>query len=107
MPGGWAGNGSLSEWIADQVGPEGVAIATDIDPDLPKDASGSHLEIRAFDVVTGEPTDGPYDLVLGRAILDHLPQRREVVARMARWVPPRVARAQDPVRSPWSEACTA
>jgi 2-polyprenyl-3-methyl-5-hydroxy-6-metoxy-1,4-benzoquinol methylase len=83
-----AGNGSLSAWIADQVGPEGLAIATDLDPDLLEDASGRHLELRCFDVVTEEPTDGPFDLVLGRAVLHHLPQRREVVAKMARWVRP-------------------
>jgi ubiquinone/menaquinone biosynthesis C-methylase UbiE len=83
-----AGNGSLSAWIADQVGPEGLAIATDLNPDLLKDASGKHLEIRGFDVVDEEPPDGPFDLVLGRALLHHLPQRRDVVAKMARWVRP-------------------
>lgn len=83
-----AGNGSLSEWIARQVGPDGVAIATDLNPDLLKDASASHLEVRGFDVVTEEPVDGPFDLVVARAMLHHLPQRREVVAKLARWVRP-------------------
>jgi 2-polyprenyl-3-methyl-5-hydroxy-6-metoxy-1,4-benzoquinol methylase len=83
-----AGNGSLSEWVADRVGPDGVAIATDLDPDLLQDATGRHLEVRGLDVVTEEPTDGPFDLVLGRALLHHLPQRRSVVAKMVRWVRP-------------------
>lgn len=83
-----AGNGSLSEWIAHQVGPDGVAIATDVNPDLLKNASGSHLDVRKFDVLFEEPPDGPFDVVVTRAMLHHLPQRREVVAKMVRWVRP-------------------
>jgi SAM-dependent methyltransferase len=83
-----AGNGSLSEWIARQVGADGVAIATDVDPDLMKNASGSNLDVRALDVVAEEPHDGPFDLVVTRAMLHHLPQRREVVAKLTQWVRP-------------------
>ena len=83
-----AGNGSLSQWLATKVGPNGVAIATDIRPDLFANLSAPNLVTRAFDVVTQEPPDAPFDLVAIRALLHHLPTRREVVSKMVRWVKP-------------------
>jgi 2-polyprenyl-3-methyl-5-hydroxy-6-metoxy-1,4-benzoquinol methylase len=83
-----AGNGSLSQWLATQVGPDGVAIATDISPDLLANLSAPHLVTRAFDVVTQEPEDAPYDLIVIRALLHHLPSRREVVSKLVHWLKP-------------------
>lgn len=83
-----AGNGSLSQWLATQVAPNGVAIATDIDPNLFAGLSGACLETRKFDVVHDEPPDAPFDLVLIRALLHHLPERRAVVSKLVRWVKP-------------------
>lgn len=83
-----AGNGSLSCWLASQVGPGGIAIATDIRPDLLANLSAPNLETRAFDVVTQEPPDGPFDLIAIRALLHHLPSRRDVVHKIAQWVKP-------------------
>lgn len=83
-----AGDGSLSQWLARRVGPNGVAIATDIRADLLSGLSAPNLETRPFDVVTQEPPDGPFDLVLVRALLHHLPARREVVSKMIRWLKP-------------------
>ena len=50
--------------------------------------AGSNLEVRKFDVVHDEPPDAPYDLVAIRALLHHLPERRAVVSKMARWLKP-------------------
>ncbi len=83
-----AGDGSLSQWLASRVGPNGVAIATDINSDLLSGLSAPNLETRQFDVVTQEPPDVPYDLVLIRALLHHLPTRRQVVSKMIRWLKP-------------------
>lgn len=83
-----AGNGSLSQWLASQVGPNGVAIATDIDTNLMAGLSANNLEIRRLDVVHDEVTDAPFDLVLIRAVLHHLPERRAVVSKLVRWVKP-------------------
>ena len=63
-------------------------VATDIRPDLMEGIAGGNLEVRKFDVVHDNPPDAPYDLVAIRALLHHLPERRAVVSRMARWLKP-------------------
>lgn len=83
-----AGNGSLSQWLAGQVGPTGHVLATDIRPDLMEGIAAENLAVRAFDVVRDEPDGAPFDLVVVRALLHHLPERREVVSRMVRWLKP-------------------
>ncbi len=83
-----AGNGSLSQWLAQRVGPAGHVIATDIRTDLMEGIAGGNLEVRKFDVVHDEPPGAPYDLVAIRALLHHLPERHAVVSRMAAWLKP-------------------
>ena len=83
-----AGNGSLSQWLAQRVGPAGHVIASDIHTDLMGGISSGNLEVRKFDVVHDEPRDAPFDLVATRALLHHLPERRTVVSKMVRWLKP-------------------
>jgi 2-polyprenyl-3-methyl-5-hydroxy-6-metoxy-1,4-benzoquinol methylase len=83
-----AGNGSLSQWLAARVGPTGHVVASDIRTDLMEGIAGPNLQVVQFDVVRDEPPDAPYDLVAIRALLHHLPERREVVTRMASWLKP-------------------
>jgi SAM-dependent methyltransferase len=83
-----AGNGSLSQWLAQQVGHSGHVLATDMHPDLMAGVADRNLEVRALDVVHDEPAGAPFDLVVIRALLHHLPERRAVVSRMVRWLKP-------------------
>ena len=83
-----AGNGSLSQWLSQRVGPAGHVVATDICPDLMEGIAGGNLEVRKFDVVRDEPPDAPYDLITIRALLHHLPERRAVVGKIVRWLKP-------------------
>ena len=83
-----AGNGSLSQWLAKQVGRTGKVIASDINVDLINPLVAPNLEVRRFDVVKDQPPDAPYDLIAMRALLHHLPQRRAVVSRLVRWLKP-------------------
>ena len=83
-----AGTGSVSQWLAQQVGPIGHVLATDLRPELMQAISGPNLEVRAFDVVHDEPPGAPFDLVATRALLHHLPERRAVITRMVRWLNP-------------------
>jgi 2-polyprenyl-3-methyl-5-hydroxy-6-metoxy-1,4-benzoquinol methylase len=83
-----AGNGSLSQWLAQRVGPAGHVIASDIRTDLMEGIAGGNLEVRRFDVVHDEPSDAPYDLIAIRALLHHLPERRAVVSKIAHWLKP-------------------
>jgi 2-polyprenyl-3-methyl-5-hydroxy-6-metoxy-1,4-benzoquinol methylase len=83
-----AGNGSLSQWLAQRVGPTGHVVASDIRTDLMEGIAGGNLEVRQLDVVHNEPSDAPYDLIAIRALLHHLPERRAVVSKVARWLKP-------------------
>lgn len=83
-----AGNGSLSQWLAQQVGPDGHVLATDLHPDLMSGIAGPNLDVCALDVVHEEPAGAPFDLVLIRALLHHLPERRAVVSRLVNWLKP-------------------
>jgi 2-polyprenyl-3-methyl-5-hydroxy-6-metoxy-1,4-benzoquinol methylase len=83
-----AGNGSLSQWLAERVGTTGHVVATDIRADLMGGITRSNLEVRKFDVVQDEPPDAPYDLIAIRALLHHLPERHAIVSKMANWVKP-------------------
>jgi 2-polyprenyl-3-methyl-5-hydroxy-6-metoxy-1,4-benzoquinol methylase len=83
-----AGNGSLSQWLAQRVGAAGHVIATDIRTDLLEGVAGGNLEVRKFDVVRDQPPSPSFDLVAIRAVLHHLPERRAVVGKAARWLKP-------------------
>jgi SAM-dependent methyltransferase len=79
-----AGGGSFARWLADRVGPSGRVVATDIDVRF----LGPPLEVRESDVRTGELEPAAYDLVHTRLVLLHLPEREEVLARLAGAVRP-------------------
>jgi SAM-dependent methyltransferase len=83
-----AGNGSLSQWLAQCVGPTGHVVASDIRTDLMAGLAGGNLQVRKLDVVRDEAPDPPYDLIAIRALLHHLPERRAVVSKVATWLRP-------------------
>jgi tRNA A58 N-methylase Trm61 len=47
-----AGNGSLSQWLAQRVGPAGHVVASDICTDLMEGIAGGNLDVRQFDACT-------------------------------------------------------
>jgi SAM-dependent methyltransferase len=82
-----AGNGTISQWLADKVGPTGHVVTSDIDTRFIERLAGPNLEVRQIDL-TRDPLGGVYDLVCGRAFLHHIPERIEIVARLAAAVRP-------------------
>jgi SAM-dependent methyltransferase len=76
------GGGALARWMAEQVGPQGHVLAVDLDPiALPETAN---LETRQLDIVTDEvPEPGTWNLIHARLLLNHLPARRAVLAKLA------------------------
>lgn len=82
-----AGNGTILQWLADQVGPTGHVTATDIDTAFLGKLARDNLEVRQIDV-TKDPLGKDYDLVCARALLHHIPDRLDVVARLAAAVKP-------------------
>jgi SAM-dependent methyltransferase len=75
-----AGAGSVAEWLADRVGDTGQVVATDLKPQWL--AGRPNLEVRQHDITTDPLEAGAYDLVHARALLEHLPQRLDVLGRL-------------------------
>lgn len=72
-----AGAGSIATWLADQVGDSGQVTAVDLDTrHIP-----AHPRLRtvACDITTTPVPAGQYDLIHARLLLNHLPERRQVV----------------------------
>jgi SAM-dependent methyltransferase len=83
-----AGNGSISAWLAERVGETGRVVSTDIEPSFLERLEAPNLEVRRLDVTRDELEPAAFDLVCGRALLLHLPERISVVARLAEAVKP-------------------
>jgi SAM-dependent methyltransferase len=91
------GAATMARWMAGQVGPSGRVLAADVDTrfvhalaaegtDAPDPVGPvgpmAPLEIRTVDVTTDPVGDGEFDLVLARALLQHLHQRETVLDRL-------------------------
>ncbi len=78
------GGGSVVRWLAERVGLEGAVTAIDIDTrfldalDLP-----NNVAVRRQDVMRDALEPDYYDLVHCRALLEHLPDPRRALERMA------------------------
>ncbi|MGK5684139.1 class I SAM-dependent methyltransferase [Actinoplanes sp. URMC 104] len=100
-----AGAGTIAVWLAEQAGPRGRVVATDLKPQHVADHP--HLTVLRHDVV-GEPLpEGPFDLIHARAVLQHLPQRREVLAKLAAALAPGGALVVEELEAGWSRAVLA
>lgn len=82
-----AGAGSVSQWLAERVGPSGHVVASDIDTRFLDRLAAPNLEVRRLDVTT-DPLGEGYDLVCARALLHHVPQRIDALGRLAAAVRP-------------------
>ncbi|MFF7816332.1 class I SAM-dependent methyltransferase [Streptomyces sp. NPDC007945] len=81
-----AGAGSVAHALLRLVSPGGTVTATDIKPGRIAPAPG--LTVLAHDVVTDPLPEAAYDLVIARLVLQHLPERRAVLARLVRALRP-------------------
>jgi 2-polyprenyl-3-methyl-5-hydroxy-6-metoxy-1,4-benzoquinol methylase len=78
------GAATMARWMASTVGPGGRVLAADVDTRFAS-AGGKPvppLEIRTVDVTVELLGDGAFDVVLARALLQHLHQREEVLDRL-------------------------
>ncbi len=84
---GWAcwevGSGGVSvpAWLAEQVGPSGRVVASDIDT-ARMPVEGAAFEVLRHDVGVEQPPAGGFDLVHARLLLAQVPQRIEALASM-------------------------
>jgi SAM-dependent methyltransferase len=95
-----AGGPSLPTWLAERVGPSGRVVASDIDPSWL--GAGEGYEVVRHDIAVDDPP-GEFDLIHARLVLVHVPQRREVIGRLAAALRPRgvlVLEEADPALQP-------
>jgi SAM-dependent methyltransferase len=78
-----AGSGSIASWLAKQVGPTGSVLATDIDPRFIPASQLDHLEVASHDITIDAIPSARYDLIHARLVLSHLPQRGDVLIKLA------------------------
>jgi ubiquinone/menaquinone biosynthesis C-methylase UbiE len=75
-----AGGGSIAVWLADRVGPDGSVLATDLKPEqIP---SHERLTVLQHDLVNEPAPEGEFDFIHARLVLNHLPERREILHRL-------------------------
>lgn len=100
-----AGAGTVAAWLTDQVGPAGAVIATDIKPQhIP---SRPNLVVLQHNIVTDPLPEGPFDVIHVRAVLQHLPQRNEVLATLAHALAPGGALLVEELEAGWGTAVLA
>jgi SAM-dependent methyltransferase len=76
-----AGTGTVAEALAERVSPHGQVVAVDTDTRFLEPLESSVLAVCQADVTAGLP-EGAFDLVHARLLLEHLPQRLEVLQAM-------------------------
>jgi SAM-dependent methyltransferase len=67
-----AGAGSVAEWLADRVGPDGSVLATDVSIRYLSAVERPNLEVREHDVLRDPLPEGRFDLVHARLVVEHL-----------------------------------
>src|SRR2546426_1005022 len=76
-----AGHGSIARWLAEQIGPQGRVVATDINPRFLTEITLPNVEVRRNDIRTDPLEPGMYDLAHCRSVLMHLPEPHLAVRR--------------------------
>ncbi|RMI37948.1 class I SAM-dependent methyltransferase [Streptomyces triticirhizae] len=80
------GGGSVARWLAERVAPGGEVLATDLTP--PTSPAPPGVVYLTHDVVNDPLPEGEFDLIVARLVLQHLPEREAVLARLARALAP-------------------
>lgn len=72
-----AGTGSIAGWMADRVGPDGVVVATDINPANIREEVRQRRAVRVLthDARTEPFPAGPFDVIHSRCFWAHLAER--------------------------------
>jgi SAM-dependent methyltransferase len=76
------GAGGIARWLADRVGGRGRVLATDVDTRFLDGSGRANLEVLTHDIGTDPLDVAAFDLVHARAVLEHIPARDDVLARL-------------------------
>src|SRR5579884_3420851 len=83
------GGGSTARAMAERVGPTGRVTAADINPGFLAVLDGvPGIEVRHCDVRRDDFPPASFELIHTRLVLEHLPDRVDVMRRMAGWLAP-------------------
>jgi SAM-dependent methyltransferase len=75
-----AGDGTLARWLARRVLPGGEVLATELDTSRLAESAG--VRVLRHDIGRDPLPEGEFDLIHARLVLQHVPNRREVLARL-------------------------
>lgn len=78
-----AGTGSIAVELAARVGPGGTVVALDIDTRFLEPLAAANLQVVQSDLAEQPLPAARFDLVHARLVLEHLPQREQVLREMA------------------------
>lgn len=76
-----AGAGTISAWLAEQVGPTGSVLSTDVDLRFHAEPA-ANTEVRRHDITTDPLPSDSFDLVHVRAVLQHVAGREQAIDLM-------------------------
>ncbi|WP_433281538.1 class I SAM-dependent methyltransferase [Pseudonocardia xinjiangensis] len=77
-----AGGRSVPDWLAGQVGPTGMVVATDIDTSCLAGLADDRVHVLRHDVGAQDPPASDLDLVHARLVLTHVPRRHAALTSM-------------------------
>jgi protein-L-isoaspartate O-methyltransferase len=100
-----AGRGTIAGWLGDQVGDAGSVLATDIKPQHVR--PHPNVKVIQHNIVTDELPEGPFDVIHVRAVLQHLPERDAVLAKLADALAPGGAVVVEELETGWGRAVLA
>jgi SAM-dependent methyltransferase len=83
-----AGTGSLVELLADRVGESGLVVGADIDVRFLQPIERPNVEVLRLDITKEPPPRADFDLVHARLLLEHLPQRDDLLLVLSLLVRP-------------------
>ena len=83
-----AGGGSIAEWLCQRVGAAGHVVAADIEIKFLKALDYPNLAVLEHNLIVDELPESEYDLVHERSVLAHLPEREDILQKLANAVKP-------------------
>jgi 2-polyprenyl-3-methyl-5-hydroxy-6-metoxy-1,4-benzoquinol methylase len=86
--GAGAGGDSVVTWLAHQVGTSGHILAVDRDVRFVESLRSATVDVRQGDLVAGDLPESEFDLVHARLVLEHIPERDQVLDHLVRALRP-------------------
>jgi SAM-dependent methyltransferase len=72
----------IAEWLCKHVGPTGHVVATDLQTKFIEAINEPNLEVRKHDIAADDLEENFFDLAHTRAVLEHVPRRKEALQRI-------------------------